>query len=361
MFSNSNISLSWESNENVTWKCSLVVNSTTSSVNCSGANWRGYNLSEGRYELIITATDDAGNVATFVHMFNVDLTPPTVTITDGPPFLTNEITSTLYNLHNNESLNCSYYCQLYSNSMNVLVLSVTCDGGILTTPSLETNNYTLSVIATDYVGNTGQPTNYHWETDLISPLIFGVDNASTQCSTTNPDATGQPQATDQRTTNPSLNYSDISLGCSIERTWLAADEAGNVAILIQYIHLEYLPSISLLPVVAFPCANSSNSTEETNDTISTPNPCGFPLHISYEDSTIVHVCPSEFVRNWTVNTCNNTATQSQSIVLYNPCLPNQCGRNESTPRGVCSFGECQCNRPWFGENCGILIHEQLLI
>ena len=150
MFSNSNISLSWESNENVTWECSLVVNSTTSSVNCSGGDWRGYNLSEGRYELMITATDDAGNVATLVHMFTVDLTPPTVTITDGPPFLTNEITSTLYNLHNNESLNCSYYCQLYSNSMNVLVLSVTCDGGILTTPSLETNNYTLSMIVTGY-------------------------------------------------------------------------------------------------------------------------------------------------------------------------------------------------------------------
>ena len=79
VLSNGNISLSWESNENATWECNLVVNSTTSSVNCSGANWRGYNLSEGRYELMITATDDAGNVATLVHTFEVDLTPPTVT------------------------------------------------------------------------------------------------------------------------------------------------------------------------------------------------------------------------------------------------------------------------------------------
>jgi len=73
----------------------LIVVNSTSSVNCSGANWRGYNLSEGRYELIIIVTDVAGNVATLEHMFTVDLTPPTVTITDGPPLLTDQP----YSLH----------------------------------------------------------------------------------------------------------------------------------------------------------------------------------------------------------------------------------------------------------------------
>ena len=138
IFSNGNVSLSWESNENVTWECSLVVNSMTSSVNCSGANWRGYNLSEGRYELMITATDDAGNVATLVHTSEVDLTPPTVTITDGPPPLTNKVT-TILQFTCNESLGCSYHCQFYSDNMNMLVLSVQCDNGIFTTPSLQNN------------------------------------------------------------------------------------------------------------------------------------------------------------------------------------------------------------------------------
>ena len=129
----------------------------------------------------------------------------------------------------------------------------------------------------------------------------------------------------------------------------------------NYIHLEYLPSISLLPTVFFPCANSSNSSGTINTTISTPNPCGLPLQIAYEDPEIVHVCPSEFVCNWTINVCNNTATQSQSIVLYNPCLPDECGRNESIPRDIISFGKCQCNRPWFGEDCDILIHEPVIV
>ena len=38
---------------------------------------------------MITVTDDAGNVATLVYTFEIDLTPPTVTITDGPPPLSN--------------------------------------------------------------------------------------------------------------------------------------------------------------------------------------------------------------------------------------------------------------------------------
>ena len=233
IFNNENVSLTWESNENVTWECSLVVNSITSSVNCSEANWRGYNLSEGRYELMITATDDAGNVATLVHTFEVDLTPPTVTITDGPPPLTNKVT-TILQFTCNESLGCSYHCQFYSDNMNMLVLSVQCDSGVFTTPYLQNNvSYTLSVTATDYVGNKGQPANYQWETDFINPQIYDIDDTSIHCSDTILNNTGQPQASDDRAAIPSLDYSDISLGCSIERIWLATDGAGNVASLVQ--------------------------------------------------------------------------------------------------------------------------------
>jgi len=63
------------------------------------------------------------------------------------------------------------------------------------------------------------------------------------------------------------------------------------------------------------------------------------------------------MRNWTVNICGYTVSHSQKIILYDVCPLHACGRNESIQRGICSFGECQCNRPWYGENCDELIYK----
>ncbi|XP_065903949.1 uncharacterized protein [Dysidea avara] len=227
-----NITVTWESNKIVTWECSLVVNSTTSSVNCSGANWRGYNLSEGRYELMITATDDAGNMATLVHTFNIDLTPPTVTIVQKPNPLSSDIRP-LIRLTCNEA--CSFKCQLYNGSKENAI-SVPCNGGRLFTPILQNNaSYMLSVVAMDTVGNKGQPVSYQWETDFVKPQIFGISNTSVPCSNISPDHTGRPQATDDRSVISSLTYYDTNIDCSIRRTWVARDEAGNTVNLVQCI------------------------------------------------------------------------------------------------------------------------------
>ena len=37
-----------------------------------------------------------------------------------------------------------------------------------------------------------------------------------------------------------------------------------------------------------------------------------------------------------------------------------CGKNEGIPRGICSFGECQCNLPWYGENCSSLMYKPII-
>ena len=354
--SNTNISLSWESNENVTWECSLVVNFVTSSVNCSGANWRGYNLSEGRYELMITATDDTGNVATLAHTFEVDLTPPTVNIVRKPKPLSN-IVRPVITFTCNEAYSCSFECQLYNRSKENMV-SASCRNGQLVTPTLKNNvSYMLSVIATDYVGNRGQPINYQWETDFVKPQIFGINDTTALCSDTIPDYTGRPQVTDDRSVISSLTYYDSNHGCSIKRTWTAIDGAGNSAHLEQQIGLEFSPSLSLLTTLSFPCDSASNLTKVPINTASAPNPCNLPLKVSFKDSISERRCPSDFVRNWTVSVCNKTVLQSQLITLYDVCPLHACGRNEITPRGVCSFGECQCNRPWFGDNCDAVIYE----
>ena len=81
------------------------------------------------------------------------------------------------------------------------------------------------------------------------------------------------------------------------------------------------------------------------------------MQLSYIDSVSTYTCPGEFIRNWTVNVCRNTVSHLQKIILYDVCPLHACGRNENIPRGICSFGECQCNRLWYGDNCDVLIYK----
>ena len=349
--SNENITLSWSTNENVTTlQCYLIQNTTEFSVNCSNEIWNGFNLNMGMYGLNVSAMDDAGNVGTAVHTFEVDLTPPDVTIIQQPNLLSNNVTPTFIYMCNEI---CTFECQLSFNQSQDNPSE--CNNAIFVTPPLQHNtNYTLSIVATDQVGNRGKPVTYAWETDFESPTVFGVSNISVPCNNTNPSHTGQAQATDDNSLFPSITYSDDNLGCSLRRTWLATDEAGNTGSLAQYINLEFSPVLTFLAQVFLLCDNSTNIP---NNTVTISNPCSLPQELSYTDSVSKHLCPGEFVRNWTISICNRTATYSQSIILYDLCSPYACGRNEKVPRGICSFGECQCNLPWYGENCSNLMYK----
>ena len=350
---NANISFLWSSNENVTWECKLVRDSMESTVNCADSSWRGYGLSEGTYELQVNATDSAGNIATIRHIFNIDLTPPITTITQKPPPLSNEITSTLTFTCNER---CFFQCQFLSRPASNLQQTTFPCSNVFTTPTLQHGvNYTFLVTATDQVGNMGEDVTYTWETDFENPHIFGVQNLTSPCEYTNPVNLSQVQAVDDRSEIQSMTFNDVNLGCSIRRTWTATDQAGNVAYFVQNIELEFSPTVSLLSQVAFPCDSTSGSVQVPTTTASAPNPCGLSLQLTYRDPVAEYVCPSNFVRNWTVTSCGRSASFSQNIILYDLCPPYACGRNESTPRGICSFGECQCNRPWYGEECAIII------
>ena len=360
--SNGTIGLQWNANENVTWACKLTSHDNESIINCSEGRWMGSNLSEGTYELSINATDDAKNMATYVHTFMVDLTAPEVNIFQQPKKLSNQISSTV-RFTCDELHMCFFQCQFYAvSSAQMQNHTRSCNNGVFVTPTLHHNTtYTIIITATDQVGNRGEPVAYIWETDFESPHISGIRNLSISCSSnTSPDYIGQAQATDNKSALPSVTYSDVQLGCLLERTWTAMDEAGNVAHSVQYIGLEYMPTLSLLAQSSFSCNSASDSVQVPTNTATAPNPCGLPLKLSYEDSISVKVCPSEFVRNWTVVVCDITVSQLQNITLFDLCPPYACGRNESVPRGVCSFGECQCNAPWYGEDCSTLIHEPVV-
>ena len=359
IISNGTIRLHWNANENVTWACMLTGHSSESIVNCSQGRWTGYNLTEGSHEITINATDDAGNAAVYIHTFQVDLTAPEVTIFQRPQEISNQKSFTIRFTCNEL---CSFQCQFYTVTPNQMDnYTIACNNGVFSTPTLDHNaTNTIIITATDQVGNKGDPVTYVWETDFKDPQIFGISNLSVVCTNTIPDYTGQVQATDDRSAFPAVTYSDVQLGCLLERTWTAVDEAGNTAHYVQYIGLEYVPTLSLLPQISFSCDSTLDSIQVPTDTATSPNPCGLPQTLSYEDSISVKVCPSEFVRNWTVTVCNVTVSRLQNITVFDLCPPYACGRNESVPRGICSFGECQCNTPWFGEDCSVLIYEPIL-
>ena len=354
--SNTNVTLLWMSNEIVTWQCRLIIDTTEMPVNCSEANWRRYFLNEGSYDLEIKSIDEAGNKARVVHTFQVDLTPPTITIVQKS-LLVSHLQHAIFTFACNEI--CLFECTLLSN--NITLQSSPCNGRRHTTPLLEHNgNYTILVIATDAVGNKGEAIIYSWETDFENRQVFGIHDLSAQCTDVSPQQTGQPNATDDRSETVSLTHSDTHLGCSIRRTWTAKDEAGNVAHVMQIINLEFSPTLSLVPQLALSCDSTESSIQVPSNTASVPNPCGLPLQLTHVDLTGEYICPGEFVRNWTATVCDRSVSAEQTIILYDLCPSQACGRNETNPRGICLFGECQCNRPWHGDDCRILIYEPVV-
>ena len=255
---------------------------------------------------------------------------------------------------------CSLECQFLSSTMSQQQ-PFPCNTGSFIPSSLERNNsYIFTVTATDRVGNTGLTASFMWETDFESPQIYGTQGITALCTDISPETVGQVQAVDDRTDVPLLRYRDTNNGCSVRRTWIATDLGGNSAFFVQTIHLEYVPTISLLSPIVFQCDSTLGTVEIPTSTASAPNPCRLPLLLTHEDSVREFACPGNFVRNWTVNTCNNTSSMQQTIVLYDLCPPYACGRNESIPRGICSFGNCQCNRPWYGSDCSELIYQPVV-
>ena len=357
MRSNANITLTWSADEEVVWDCELSFENEIKIVNCSESRWSGYGLAEGQYEIRITAVDLSGNIVTISHSFVVDLTPPTASLEQRPSPVSNQ-QSPRFTFTCSEI--CTFECKVQM-SDRLTEEYLPCNQRFYNIPSLEHNRmYKFSVVATDDVHNSGQKVTYTWETDFERPRISGVSNASILCSDTSPDLTGRPIAVDDRPGDIQIMYLDNKIGCYIQRTWTAIDVAGNRDSVVQYIHLVPSFSISLVPMIAFPCDNTISLFEVPSSTASAANPCQLPHELNFVDTVSTFTCPSVFTRNWTALVCDNSTTASQTIRLYDTCPPDACGRNETPPRGICSFGECRCTRPWFGSDCSVLIHEPLV-
>ena len=357
VMSNVNISVSWESDENVTWQCSLTTELQRVEVNCSDGFWNGFNLVGGVYSLEVSGTDLAENTAVVVHTSVIDITPSVASITRKPPELSKQGS---FHFHFSCNEICTFQCQFREENEDTEVVFSPCNSGHYITPPLSHGKqYTFSVTAIDQVGNVGEPVSHTWETDFEAPTLFGVMNTSALCTgDLSPVHTGEAQAVDDRTSITRITFSDQRMMCSLTRTWRATDSAGNVGFLTQYILLDIRTTLNFVRRISLSCDSSTNSILVPTNTATLQNPCRRNLRLSYEDSVSDYMCPTVFTRTWTItDECNQqTSRFEQTILLYDLCPADACGRNESSPRGICIQGSCICNEPWYGDNCDTLIH-----
>ena len=355
--SNINISVSWESNEYVTWQCNLTTELQTVELDCSNGFWNGFNLLGGVYRLEVSGTDMAENTAMVVHTFTIDVIPPIASITRKPPEISNQ---EFFRFRFSCNEICTFQCQFREDSDDTGVAIFPCNSGRYSSPSLSHGKlYRFSVTATDQVGNIGEPVSHTWETDFEAPTLFGVMNTSALCTgDLSPAKTGQAQAEDDRTSITRITFSDRRMSCSITRTWRATDSARNVGFLTQYITLDFTAALNFVPLVSLPCDSSTNSISVPTNTATLQNSCRRPLRLNYEDTVSEYMCPLVFTRIWTItDECDQrTSRFEQSISLYDLCPTDACGRNESPPHGICVQGSCTCDEHWFGDNCDTLIH-----
>jgi hypothetical protein len=111
-------------------------------------------LEEGIHTFSVHATDAAGNVgpeATWT--WTVDTTPPTTTITSGPPDVTPDSSATFE--FSADEPGASFTCTLDGG------VGASCDPGV-TYSALEVGIHTFSVHATDAAGNPGDEATWTW-------------------------------------------------------------------------------------------------------------------------------------------------------------------------------------------------------
>ena len=119
-------------------------------------------LPEGAYLAQAVATDNAGNIATSSPVaFDIDLTPPTVTITAQPPQIT-ESTSATFSFTATDPVSNGV-----SSGVNYLQYSLDGSSYVTTTSPLNLTGlnigvHTLDVLAVDNAGNVGAAATYTW-------------------------------------------------------------------------------------------------------------------------------------------------------------------------------------------------------
>lgn len=218
---------------------------------------------EGLHELVLTATDGAGNVGSSTTTFTVDRTAPTVSWGATPSAFSNSPAAAFTVTASDPGMFAagvgSFDCELDGETLTPCGVSVSLEG-------LGDGTHSLTISAVDRAGNTSVPISWDWVIDTTAPVIT-VDSA--------PDAyTNQTSATIQYSVDGAasvectLDGDTVPCASPIELTGLedgehavvieAVDEAGNT----QSASVEWTVD-TVAPVVAFgdpPVTSGSTAT-----------------------------------------------------------------------------------------------------
>ncbi len=273
---------------------------------------------------IWVATDECGNVATHIQSIQVvDNTAPTISFID-PDWID------------------GYVIEATCQNIPVLmpqdaVATDNCDDNIIIELSNESESgtclengflkkYTYTWTATDDCGNASTLTVVLLVTDNEPPVF---DNAPVDITVTcgdlpEPDGIS---ATDNCSLDVEVAFVETmgTSGCAgtgVIRTWIATDQCGNTAQVVQHITVEdneppvfvHIPPDQTLECDKTPADAYPNVTDNCSDAI----------QISLQTETIEGTCANEsqMIRTWTAtDVCGNTAVGTQIITIVDTTPP----------------------------------------
>jgi HYR domain/Dockerin type I domain len=276
-------------------------------------------------ELTITRTwiaeDDCGNTSTCTQtIFVDDSSAPNITC---PANITIQCTAVTLPA-NTGTATATDNCDV---TPSITFTDVTVGGAC---PQERTINRTW--IATDDCGNSSTCLQVISVDDSVAPAITCPPNVTIQCTaSTMPGNTGSATATDNCDATPAITFSDVIIpgGCpqerTINRTWSATDDCGNISTCLQTINVEdsVAPSITCPANITIEC--TSSTLPPTTGTATATDNCAATPGITFSDVIIGGVCPllEMITRTWIASDgCGNSSTCVQIIVVTDSGAPS---------------------------------------
>jgi arylsulfatase A-like enzyme len=156
---------------------------------CDGNHIYIADVPNGAHQLLITATDEVGNVRVTAYSMTVNVTPPVVSIDSGPPpFSTSPTATFTYSADSADTFRCQLNGGAYGD----------CSTGQKQYSGLPDGQHTFCVIGVDGFGNQSDPVCAAWTIDRIGPtvgILSGPPSITNQTTATLVFSTDDPTAT----------------------------------------------------------------------------------------------------------------------------------------------------------------------
>ncbi len=266
----------------------------------------------GTYTNTWTVADDCGNVSAVYTQ--------TITITDNTaPVLTAGAIATCYNSIAAAEAAAIAATSGVDNCSPVVTFTASTAGSC---------NAIITVVGADACGNTASVT-YSTRVDILAPVIAGVPAPVTvSCDAVIP-AFAVATVSDDCDLAPTLTFVDATIpglcpqSYTLTRTWTAADNCGNVAVVVQTITVTDLVAPVIAGVPA-PVTVSCDAVIPAFAVATVSDNCDAAPVMSFVDATVPGLCPQSYTltRTWTAtDACGNVAVAVQTITVTDLVAP----------------------------------------